>query len=302
MTLSSRGYVSIAELIVYIPAIILSAILCSRHGFTRASGWVYTLILCLVRIVGAVCQLMTYSNHSSGLEKTTLIVDSIGISPLLLATLGMLSRYVDWMISRGVTTFTVKHFRLLQLLVSLGLILAIAGGTSGSTAPDGTVKVATTSKAGIILSIVAFVLMVIIYTISAGHKSVVPKQERRILLAIAVALPFIVVRLGYSALAIFLHNHTFSIVSGSVPVFVAMSVIEEFCVVADYLFLGYNLRKLEPEEKGGLANRQWKQGRNRNRGEPSGGRDGPGRSDMESRGDIPLRGDRGDRTMRQDRR
>ena len=98
MTITHRGYVSIAELIVYVPALILAFILCARHGFNRASGWIYTIILCLVRVVGSVCQLLTYSNHSDGLLQATLIIDSIGISPLLLATLGMLSRLL-------VTTF-----------------------------------------------------------------------------------------------------------------------------------------------------------------------------------------------------
>jgi hypothetical protein len=92
MTLGSQGYVSIAELIVYIPLGILAACVCVRHGFSKSSGWVYTAILCVLRIIGAVCQLLTYSDHSTGLLQTTVIIDSVGISPLLLATLGMLSR------------------------------------------------------------------------------------------------------------------------------------------------------------------------------------------------------------------
>lgn len=92
MTINARGVVSIVEVIVYIPALVAAFIVCSRHGFNRASGWIYTIILCLVRVVGGICQLLTYSNHSSGLIQATIIIDSIGISPLLLATLGMLSR------------------------------------------------------------------------------------------------------------------------------------------------------------------------------------------------------------------
>jgi hypothetical protein len=92
MQFDARGWVSVVELIVFIPSLITSIIICSRHGFTRSSGWIYTLILCLVRIVGAICQLLTYNDQSSSLLKTTIIVDSIGLSPLLLATLGMLSR------------------------------------------------------------------------------------------------------------------------------------------------------------------------------------------------------------------
>ena len=90
--LGPAGYVSIAELIVYIPALIVTAMVTSRHGAHRASGWIYTIILCAVRIAGAVCQLLTYHDKSEGLLKATLIMDSIGISPLLLATLGVLSR------------------------------------------------------------------------------------------------------------------------------------------------------------------------------------------------------------------
>jgi hypothetical protein len=92
MTLSAGGYVSIAELIVYIPALIAALVVTSRHGLHRASGWIYTIILCGVRIGGAVCQLLTYHDSSTGLLKAVIIMDSIGISPLLLATLGILSR------------------------------------------------------------------------------------------------------------------------------------------------------------------------------------------------------------------
>jgi hypothetical protein len=90
---TSLGGVSIAELIVYLPAIVVSAIVCKRHGFSRSSGWLFTLILCLVRIVGACCQLATYKSESIGLLEAVVIIDSIGISPLLLATLGLLSRW-----------------------------------------------------------------------------------------------------------------------------------------------------------------------------------------------------------------
>jgi hypothetical protein len=92
MTFNANGWLSVAELIVFIPGLILAIILCSRHGIHRSSGWVYTLILCVVRIAGAICQLLTYHDHSTGLLKAVLIIDSIGLSPLLLATLGMLSR------------------------------------------------------------------------------------------------------------------------------------------------------------------------------------------------------------------
>ena len=93
MKFNSRGYVSIAELVVYFPSLIIAVIICSRHGFSRSSGWIYTLVLCLIRIIGACCQIATYHDQSTGLLETAFILDSVGISPLLLATLGLLSRW-----------------------------------------------------------------------------------------------------------------------------------------------------------------------------------------------------------------
>lgn len=96
MKFNSEGGVSVFELLIYFPSLVVAAIVCSRHGFGRSSGWIFTLILCLVRIVGACCQLATYSSLTKGLLEAVVILDSIGISPLLLATLGLLSRgYVD---------------------------------------------------------------------------------------------------------------------------------------------------------------------------------------------------------------
>jgi hypothetical protein len=92
MHLDNHGYVSIVELIVYIPCLILGFIVCLRQGFKRTSGWIFVLILSVVRIAGSICQLLTYSSPTVGLIKATLILDSIGIAPLLLAVLGVLSR------------------------------------------------------------------------------------------------------------------------------------------------------------------------------------------------------------------
>ncbi|KPM42694.1 hypothetical protein AK830_g3894 [Neonectria ditissima] len=258
MSIGPRGYVSIAELIVYIPALVLAFIVCSRHGFNRASGFVFTIVLCLVRIIGSICQLLTYSNHSDGLLQATIVIDSIGISPLLLATLGMLSRFADWTTSRDITTLSVKHFRVVQLLITLGLILSIVGGTDGTPSSTGTFKPSTISQVAIILYIVAFAAMACILVVVSQSRSSAPSQEGRILIAVAVASPFIMVRLLYSILALFIHNHTFSIINGSVPVFVCMTAIEEFVVVVDYLLLGFSLEKLEPGQKGDIANRPWK--------------------------------------------
>ena len=94
MKFNARGGISILELFIYFPSLIFATYICIRHGFARSSGWIFTLILCLIRIIGACCQLATYHDDSSqGLLEASLILDFVGLSPLLLATLGLLSRW-----------------------------------------------------------------------------------------------------------------------------------------------------------------------------------------------------------------
>ncbi len=91
--LGAHGWVSVAELCIYIPLLLLSLYVCIRQGFYRSSGWVYTFILCLVRVIGPIFQIVARSNPgNTGLIRAAVTLDAIGISPLFLATLGLLSR------------------------------------------------------------------------------------------------------------------------------------------------------------------------------------------------------------------
>jgi len=250
MGLSTRDVVSVVELAVFIPALIVSIVICVRHGLKRTSGWIYTLILCLIRIIGSCCELYAQKHPSTGIIRTTLIIDSIGLSPLLLATLGLLTRYVDFISMRTTTYFTRKHFRITQLLVTLGLILSVVGGTTGKKQPDGKgVIIPTTSKIGVILYIVAYVAIALICFVSLPQSSYVPPKERRVPLAVVIALPLLAARLLYTTLAVFVHSDMFNMFSGNIAVHVAMSVVEEFVVVAIYLLLGFAVDRLSSQEQ-----------------------------------------------------
>lgn len=76
--------------------------------------------------------------------------------------------------------------------------------------------------------------------------SLLPGPERRVPFAVAIAWPFILVRLLYSILVVFLNDSHFSVVNGSVAVRAAMSVAEEMIVVMIYLALALTLPKFEP--------------------------------------------------------
>ena len=89
---NARGGISILELIFYIPSLITAIFICARHGFGKNSGWIFLVIFSLARVLGACCQLGTYSSNSTSLETATLVLNLLGLTPLLLATLGLLSR------------------------------------------------------------------------------------------------------------------------------------------------------------------------------------------------------------------
>ena len=78
MTWHSRDTIALVELIFYTPFLFLSAFVCYRHGFSRSSGWLYTVILCIVRIIGGILQFVSHNDHSTGLLETTLVLDSVG--------------------------------------------------------------------------------------------------------------------------------------------------------------------------------------------------------------------------------
>lgn len=92
MTVGFRGGISILELIVYFPSVFLSTWIASRHGLGRSSGWIFLVVFTVVRIVGAACQLDSESNHSKGVITAAVICSSIGLSPLILTCIGLLSR------------------------------------------------------------------------------------------------------------------------------------------------------------------------------------------------------------------
>lgn len=92
MTITYRHGISILQLIIYFPSLFLSIFLVVRHGLNKSSGFLFLTIFALTRIVGACCDLATINNPSTGLYIAAAICSSIGLSPLMMACTGLLSR------------------------------------------------------------------------------------------------------------------------------------------------------------------------------------------------------------------
>lgn len=145
----------------------------------------------------------------------------------------------------------------------MGTILAIVGATNSSKGTSPPTSPAVESEVAVVLYAVSFAAVSLVLLLEVPSISLVPEAERIIVPAVGLALPFIAVRVLYSLLLVFVHSGVFARTGGPVSVRVGMSVVEEFVVVAIYLFLGFRLPKLGKSEHGEILSRSSKNGRGR---------------------------------------
>lgn len=247
MALTEKSGISVAEICVYSPSLIIAVFLCVRHGFGRSSGWLYLIIFSLARLIGASLQLATISDPTNiSLYIGSATLNNVGLSPLILIQLGLLSRALT-SIRKTVNTFVNERMiRLVQLLVLVGLILTSVGGSqSGTTYGEtGVYTISTLSKAGMGLMIAGFCLTVSAAIQVAMQISHAEAGEKRLSLAVGLSLPFILIRLAYASASVFANNAKFSVFSGDINIQLGMAVIMEMIVVAIVEGFGLTLKKI----------------------------------------------------------
>ncbi|OAA67389.1 hypothetical protein ISF_03565 [Cordyceps fumosorosea ARSEF 2679] len=210
MKLDSTACVAIAEIAVFVPALVASLLVCAGQGFARSSGgWIYTTVLCVVRVAGAGCQLSARDHPPlTGVITAALILDSIGLSPLLLATLGLISRLTD--------AINTNRKQLFGSTVVAATVLCIVGGTSAQQRGAATGQV--------VVYLLALLGIALLLCLALPHRRAVePPRERRIVPVVGLALPLIAVRVMYSLIAAFANDRHFPIYGGSVGVHVGMA-------------------------------------------------------------------------------
>ncbi|KAK6193000.1 kti12, chromatin associated [Pestalotiopsis sp. IQ-011] len=252
MGLTESNQVSIAELVIYLPALFVAIFLCVRHGFGRSSGWLYLIIFSLARIIGPSMQLATISqprNYSLYIGAATL--QSIGLSPLILVELGLLSRALSSIRKSVQTRVNENMLRVVQIVVLVGLILTSVGGSqAGSNFADtGVYTPSNLSQIGIGLMIAGFVLTVLAAAQVALQISHAEPGEKRLALAVGLSLPFVLVRLAYAAATVYSGNPKFNQLTGDVSVQIGMSVVMEMIAVAILEGFGLTLKKIPKVEK-----------------------------------------------------
>jgi uncharacterized membrane protein required for colicin V production len=83
---------AIWQLMYYVAALVCSIFVSCRHGLLKSSGWIFLAIFSCIRLIGCSAQIATVTSQSGDAETIATITGFLGLSPLLLATLGVLSR------------------------------------------------------------------------------------------------------------------------------------------------------------------------------------------------------------------
>jgi len=185
------------------------------------------------------------ANQPSTLHGST-ILQTIGLSPLQLAAIGLLSRVLESINKTRHTLVNTKVLKFVELLITVALILGIVGGidASDNLETTGVYKLGTKSKVATALFVVSYVAIVIITIITSFSISHAEPGEKRILLAVAISLPFLLIRLVYSIMSGLAGDKHFNLITGSVTILLCVALIEEFIVVVIYESVGLTLRQV----------------------------------------------------------
>ncbi|KIJ34914.1 hypothetical protein M422DRAFT_34854 [Sphaerobolus stellatus SS14] len=242
--LNDFGKIAIAEIIFYIPVLLISLGVTFKHGFSRKVGWVLLVIFATIRILGAVLLIITQtqSNPSSGIITTAGIVQSIGLSPLIVATLG----FVSYLAIHAFPSLT-RPLHLIHILVTIGLILSVTGGIDASPdhSPSDQKDGRNHSKIGSILFLAAYFALAGLQVLLHGVRERFNDNQIKFLNVLSLALPFLFVRVLYTVLAAFTAKSSgpskFSSISGDWKIYLFMGLLMEYIVVLIYIIGGLKL-------------------------------------------------------------
>ena len=132
----------------------------------------------------------------------------------------------------------------------MGIILSIVGGVNSGNdySKTGRYVPQTLTKVGLGLFIASFVAILATTIILSKSISHAEPGEKRVLLAIAVSLPLLLVRLIYASIYDYKDSTNFSSLDGSVTILLCMALLEEIAIVLVYEGVGLTLRKVKKQD------------------------------------------------------
>lgn len=136
--------------------------------------------------------------------------------------------------------FSPMIFRIVNLISLVALILTIVGSTQNSNFTQGFIT--TETKVALVLFLVTWLAVCGLFLLITNRSHSIEDGERRLLLAVGISLPLILIRLVYSFIYAFGNRADFNMLSGNVTIQLVMSVLEEIVVVLVCLGIGLTLQ------------------------------------------------------------
>jgi len=247
MALDTRGEISAFVIAIYVPILIVSFLVAYRHGFSRRAGWVLLVVLSIIRIIGGSMHIAAEETRpiSTGLFIGYTILESVGVSPLLVATVGFLGTIKEGAFDGEKRL--ARGLRLMGILGVVGAALNIGGGSQASaTNPN---NGSDLRHVGVILYVALYGLILAVLFYFWINKDLILKHRRSLMLGISAAIPFLGIRVLYSVLSSFApqsyggQSTTTSALSrfnssGPFGYWLGMSVLTEIATVIIYMITG----------------------------------------------------------------
>lgn len=242
MTLTDANILAIIEIAAYTPILLFVALVFFRAQLgdgLRIRASVAT--LCALRITGASLQLATiHSPENASLFKWSAILSSVGLSPLFLATIGVLchlDKGLDKIYQHPLGLTVRMHHIFLEVATVISVALVIAGGVKGgqSLGTTGVFNIDAIFKAGVAVLIVTYAGFCDASTFTLVYRHCGPLKDFELFVALYASMPLILVRLIYACLTAFGHSKTFDITTGNTWARLGMTIVMKVLVVVMYL-------------------------------------------------------------------
>ncbi|KAJ5426434.1 hypothetical protein N7465_001504 [Penicillium sp. CMV-2018d] len=234
MTVSYRTAITIVQFIFFVPSAVYAIWLCFHYGLKAAGTWRFIATLSLLRVAGGISYFVSLSSAGLNVIVSVVVCELSGLAPLMLVCVALVAR-----VNKTAKVFPGKAAICISLLSLLGLILGIVGTDraleEAKTTDD--IHLNSLTRAALALFLTGFALMLVGYfalvqdVLRYPAKRALLGTEARILVIVALATPFVLVRLLYSALGDFTGAELWSSISGNDTVYLIMDVLMEIIAI-----------------------------------------------------------------------
>ncbi|POR36080.1 Nicotinamide-nucleotide adenylyltransferase, partial [Tolypocladium paradoxum] len=171
-------------------------ILCAKHGFLKSTGWRFLIILALARINGSALELATINDPANeNLYIGWAALNGLGLDRLIHAA-GPSRPRLRLHQPPGTRRRHAPLRHPIEILVIVGIILLIVGGTeSDFFVVDGEPKVVCLRRRRRLLCLETLLAL--------SNQGYVAQGEHRIIVAVIICLPSVLVRLACSCIVVF---------------------------------------------------------------------------------------------------